>query len=165
MLGGMPRSRRHDRRRSTAVRTPRARPGTERLWPFALGALFLIALGWRLSYLGRLANTPFESSLTVDARIYWDWAGYLLRHGPIGKNPFFLGPLYPYALALLRGVLGDSIHRVLIAQAIGGAAAVTLIADATRRLTRPALGLAVGVVLAFHRTAVFFDGLPLMESL
>lgn len=152
---------RKQRARTQAASQPQLRPS---LWPLALAALFLIALLWRLAYLGRLARTPFESTLTMDARIYWDWAGFLLRAGPVGKNPFFMGPLYPYVLTVLRGALGD-VHHVLIVQAVWGAAAVTLLADAARRLAGPAIGIAIGLLLAFYRMAVFLDGLVLMESL
>jgi tetratricopeptide (TPR) repeat protein len=131
----------------------------------ALVVLFAVALGWRLLYLGRLAATPLGGSLTEDARIYWEWSSFLLRHGPVGRNPFFMGPLYPYVLTGLRMVLGDSIPRVLVVQAVWGAAATVLLADAARRLSRPAIGIALGVLVGFYPMAVFFDGLVLMESL
>jgi len=131
----------------------------------ALALLFAVALAWRLLYLGRLAGTPLGGSLTEDARIYWEWSSFLLRHGPVGKNPFFMGPLYPYVLTGLRAVLGDSVPRVLVVQAVWGAAATVLLADAARRLSRPAIGIAVGVLVSFYPMAVFFDGLVLMESL
>src|SRR5258706_7052622 len=153
-------------RKPRARTRPPARPRPPRpsLWPLALGALFLIALLWRLAYLGRLARTPFESTLTMDARVYGDWAGFLLRAGPVGKNPFFMGPLYPYVLTVLRGALGE-VHQVLIVPAVWGAAGVTLLADAARRLAGPAIGIAIGLLLAFYRMSVFLDGLVLMESL
>ncbi|MBI5711039.1 MAG: glycosyltransferase family 39 protein [Candidatus Eisenbacteria bacterium] len=101
----------------------------------------------------------------MDAYAYWHWADSLLRSGPLGHNPFFLGPLYPYLLAGLRTLFGDSVHAVLIVQATWGALAALLLADAARRLTRPAVGFAVGLVAAFYEMSVFFDGLVLMESL
>jgi tetratricopeptide (TPR) repeat protein len=113
----------------------------------------------------RLARTPLAGGLTEDARIYWDWAAFIVSHDLWGRNPFFLGPLYPYALAPLRAVLGDSTTPVLVVQALWGSAAAALLADAARRLTRPAIGLAVGLIVALYEMAVFFDGLVLMESL
>ena len=141
------------------------RPRAGAITPIALLVLFVVALLWRLLYLGRLAATPLGGSLTEDAQIYWEWSSFLLRHGPLGKNPFFMGPLYPYVLTGLRALLGDSIPRVLVVQAIGGASATVLLADAARRLTRPAIGNVVGVLVCFYPLAVFFDGLVLMESL
>jgi tetratricopeptide (TPR) repeat protein len=97
--------------------------------------------------------------------MYWNWAGYLTRTGPLGRNPFFLGPLYPYLLWPIRAVFGEAIQPALVLQAFGGSAAVVLLADATRRLTRPSIGRVVGVIAALYEIAVFFDGLVLMESL
>jgi tetratricopeptide (TPR) repeat protein len=54
---------------------------------------------------------------------------------------------------------------VLGVQAIWGAAACVLLADAARRLTRPAFGIAIGLLVALYPMAVFFDGLVLSESL
>lgn len=150
--------------RSGAASASRAaRPGLA--WLVALAILFAIALVWRVSYIQRLALTPLGGSLIEDAEFYWNWAGYLLRHGFVGARPFFLAPLYPYLLALMRMPFGDSVQAVLMVQAVWGSAAVVLIADAARRLTRPGVGLAVGALAAFYESAVFFDGLILMESL
>src|SRR5439155_7301049 len=151
-------------KRSLAGRTdaPGSRGWT---WALAFAALFLLAWIWRFLYLRRLAHTVLAGDLTEDARTYWTWSKMLVQHGFLGKNPFFLGPLYPYVLALLRLAFGDSIGAVLEVQALWGAAAAVLLADAARRLTRPGIGLALGVIVALHPMAVFFDGLVLMESL
>jgi tetratricopeptide (TPR) repeat protein len=143
---------------------PSARSGLSR-WAWTLIALGVAAWGWRVLYLGRLAATPLGGSLTEDAAIYWRWSGVLLAHGPIGHNAYFLGPLFPYVLAGLRVLTGDSIHDVLVLQSLWGAIAVALLADAARRLTRPWIGVAIGVLAIVYETSVFFDGLVLMESL
>jgi len=131
------RSRRQHPRPAAQPAPGAARPSRPGAWNLALIALFVAALAWRLLYLGRLAGTP----------------------------PFFMGPLYPYVLTGLRAVLGDSIARVLVVQAFWGAGAAVLLADAAQRLTRPAIGIAVGLLVCVHPMAVFFDGLVLMESL
>jgi tetratricopeptide (TPR) repeat protein len=134
-------------------------------WPLALAAIFLIAWGWRALYLHRLAGTLLAGDLTADACTYWAWSGLLLRDGFLGKHPFFLGPLYPYVLAVLRPLLGHSTAAMLQLQALWGAAACVFLADAARRITRPAIGFAIGLLVALYSMAVFFDGLILMESL
>lgn len=136
-----------------------------RSWRATLGILFVAALALRLSYLDRLARSPFWGSLDADARLYWDWATSLLEHDFKGSTPFFLGPLYPYLLAVTRGVVGNSVGTVLVVQAFLGAASTVLIADASRRLTTPTCGALVGALIAGYQMAVFFDGLILMESL
>jgi len=60
--------------------------------------------------------------------------------------------------------VGSDVIRVLIVQAVWGAGAAVLIADAARRLTGWWIGLAAGLVYALYGMNVFFDGLILMES-
>ncbi|MGH7740802.1 MAG: tetratricopeptide repeat protein [Candidatus Eiseniibacteriota bacterium] len=133
-------------------------------FPAACALLMLAALAWRLLYLSRLSQTPLFGDLILDSREYWNWASALRAAGPSSPSPYFLGPLYPHWLWLLRAVLGDEIMRVLAVQAVAGAASAVLLADAARRLTRPAIGFAIGVIAALYQMAVFFDGLILMES-
>ena len=136
-----------------------------RAWPLYLAALFVVAFLWRLAYLNRLDHSVLAGSLTLDSGIYWKWADFLRSHGLAGSHPFFLGPLYPYVLAGVRALVGDSIPAVLRVQALWGAAATTLIAGAAGRLTRPAIGAIVGLLICFYEMAVYFDGLILIESL
>lgn len=142
-----------------------ARPGSVAWWPFAAGIVFVLALVWRVSFLHRVSASLLGGSLIEDARSYWSWSGFLRAHGPLGTNAFFLGPLYPYVLAGLRALVGDSVQHVLIVQALWGSLAVVLLADAARRLTSPWIGLAAGVLAALYEMSVFFDSLVLMESL
>jgi tetratricopeptide (TPR) repeat protein len=134
-------------------------------WRVATGALGIAAFLWRLGYLSRLGATPLSESLVADAQVYWNWASEIRAHGWAGTHPFFFGPLYPYALAVARQVVGDSIRNILCMQALLGAVAVVLLTDAARRLTQAWIAIAIGLVLAFYPMAVFFDGLILMESL
>jgi len=134
-------------------------------WALGCIALAVAALIWRALYLARLAQSPLFGDLILDSREYWTWASALRSGAPAGASPYFLGPLYPTWLWLIRSVLGDQIRTVLMAQAALGALAAVLLADAARRLTRPAIGLAIGAIAALYQMAVFFDGLVLMESL
>src|SRR5690349_10431297 len=119
--------RRVARARTTTPPAPQraatSRPFIERWWPLVLAAIFLLAWIWRVLYLGRLSRTVLAGDLTEDSRTYWAWSKLLIEHGFMGKNPFYLGPLYPYVLALLRLAFGDSIGAVLHVQALWGAAA------------------------------------------
>jgi tetratricopeptide (TPR) repeat protein len=151
--------------RAGAGRTPRPAVVPAYTWSLFLVVLFAAAFAWRWAYLGRLGQSVLAGSLTKDALTYWEWAGAIRAHGLLGTQPFFLGPLYPYVLAFVRALVGDAVPRVLVVQALWGAAAVALLADAARRLTRPALGAVIGVMLCVFEMAVFFDGLVLMESL
>jgi hypothetical protein len=127
--------------------------------------LFVVALAWRAIVLSRLADGPLLTWLTADAAIFWNWAGEIRSGEWIGSQPFFLGPLYPYWLALARFCLGDEITRVLGLQIVLGSVTVLLVADAARRIATPGAGVVVGAYLAGYGMAVFFDVQILMESL
>ncbi len=172
--------RRMTRTKSRVAAAPHLRAGSDKAqhggvdsaarglrWGWVLAGLFAAALLWRLAYLARLDRSVLGGSLVSDAETYWMWATWLLDHSWWGKHPFFMGPLYPYSVAGIRALLGGTaaIQPVLVLQAIGGAAAVVLLADAVRRATGSrAIGVAIGARAALYETAVFFDGLVLMES-
>jgi len=163
-----PQSRRPRREVRPAARPASSRdtrPGSVAWWPCAAGLVFVLALVWRVGFLHRVSASVLGGSLIEDARSYWSWSGFLRTHGLLGTNAFFLGPLYPYVLAGLRVLVGDSIQHVLLVQALWGSLAVVLLADAARRLTSPWIGLAAGILAALYEMSVFFDSLVLMESL
>jgi len=140
-------------------------PSKSPSWPLALVAVFVVAAAWRLAYLARLEKSALAGAMFDDARIYWAWSEHIAHGMFVGSNPFFLAPLYPYALGALRAFGIGAPSAVLMLQALWGAGAVVLLADAARRLTSPTIGLGVGAILSFYEMAVFFDGLFLTESL
>ena len=158
--------RRRPRGAASPTRTAGARSWSARhAWTISCAVLFAAALVWRALYLARLAQSPLYGDLILDSREYWTWASALRSGATAGASPYFLGPLYPTWLWLIRSVLGDQIRTVLMAQAVLGALAAVLLAEAARRLTRPAIGIVIGAIAAVYQMAVFFDGLVLMESL
>ncbi len=120
---------------------------------------------WRFFYLDRLSKSALANSMFDDARIYWAWAERIAHGHVVGTNPFFLAPLYPYVLGLMRALGVGTPSSVLFLQSLWGAGAAVLLADAVRRLTTPIIGLALGLILIVYQMAVFFDGLILSESL
>ena len=135
------------------------------MWWAALLAVFLAGLLWRLAFLGRLFAGPLANHLQGDEHVYWDWSTSLLDHGFRAHNPFFLGPLYPYFLAVLRLLVGSDHARIVVAQSVLGCIAAVLLTDAARRVSRPSIALAMGCIVALYEMAVLFDALILMESL
>jgi 4-amino-4-deoxy-L-arabinose transferase-like glycosyltransferase/Flp pilus assembly protein TadD len=124
-----------------------------------------MALAWRVAFLGRLFAGPLANHLQGDEHVYWDWSTSLLDNRFRAANPFFLGPLYPYFLAVLRLLVGSSAARIALAQSVLGSIAAVLVTDAARRVSRPAIALAAGLVFATYEMTVLFDALVLMESL
>src|SRR5207249_4575850 len=134
-------------------------------WWAALLTVFLVGLVWRVAFLGRLFTGPLGDHLQGDEHIYWDWSSSLLEHGFRASNPFFLGPLYPYCLALIRLVAGSHMARIAVAQSLLGCITAVLLTDSARRVSRPSIAFSIGVVIALYEMMVLFDAVILMESL
>lgn len=133
-------------------------------WKGLLVCIAIGALGWRLWVLSRLARGPLLDHLVADAWVYWSWSSELLAgiHGP--RQPFFLGPLYPYGLAAIRVLFGSAIPTIATVQCLIGTATVAIITDAARRLSSTRSALITGIVLALYPLAVLFNMLMLMET-
>ena len=144
---------------------PASRSFWDERWALALAAIFLLTLAWRLSALARLADSPLMGALNSDSQVYWAWAGEIRAGAWVGRQAFFLGPLYPYWLALVRALFGDSLRVALTVQCVLGAGAVTLLTDAARRIVAAPIALVVGALLGMLAMGTFFDVLVLMESL
>ncbi len=113
----------------------------------------------------RLCHTPLFDYLEADASAYWQWALALRAAHGVSHQPFFLAPLYPYALAAFQSVFGTSLPFLFCAQALLGALATGLLADATRRLSSFWPAVIVGISVGAYAPSVLFDGLVLSESL
>ncbi len=143
-----------------------ARPQPEGVrWRLALAAVFALTLAWRLVALARLADSPLMGALNSDAEVYWAWAGEIRAGAWVGRQAFFLGALYPYFLAVVRELFGDSLRMVLTVQCVMGAVSVTLLTDAARQFGSARVALVTGALLGMLTMGTFFDLLILMESL
>lgn len=130
--------------------------------PLFVALCALLARAWLEHRLGR---SLLGGSFVADSQTYWDWAGLLLRGEPGAAEPYFLGPLYPYALAAIRKAFGNDWLSVARVQGCFGALGAALLADAGRRLASPLAGLLAGLLAAGFAPLVLHDQLVLSESL
>jgi hypothetical protein len=119
----------------------------------------LAALALRLAEVHETRNLPFVRHPLGDAAGYWEWAQRIVAGDWIGSEPFYQAPLYPYALALGQTLLGDDVGAIRVAQAIGGAGAVLLLALATGHWLGRRAGLTAAWMLALYAPAIYYDGL------
>jgi 4-amino-4-deoxy-L-arabinose transferase-like glycosyltransferase len=132
-----------------------------RLWLLvAAAAILRLIVGLDL-----WAHDPTMRALLSDSRYYLDWAKALAggaefsSEGP-GK-PYWMPPLYPYALA----GIGASIRGMLLLQAALGLGTLVLLARLTERLFTPALGaiaarkaaLWSGLLWTLYAPVLFFE--------
>ncbi|MCP4592732.1 MAG: tetratricopeptide repeat protein, partial [bacterium] len=122
-------------------------------------AVVTVAFLVRAAYLAQAEDMPLFYHLIGDGARYWDWAGRIAGGDWLGGEVFYQAPAYPYFLAVVRCLVGDSLWWAHLAQAGLGALACGLLAAAAARFTSRTAGLCSGFLLALYGPAVFFDGL------
>lgn len=158
---------------------PGARPEEARRRSAVTGALLvlLVAFGLRAWHLSAAAATPYPEHLAFlgDAAHYAEWAQRIAGGRPVGPHSFYMGPLYPYSLALLERLspgqlvvetaAGVEYHpgAALWAQAVLDSLSCLLVAWIVRRVVGPWQGVVAGLVAAGMAPFVYASGL-LMPS-
>jgi Tfp pilus assembly protein PilF/4-amino-4-deoxy-L-arabinose transferase-like glycosyltransferase len=131
-------------------------------------AVFVIAAVLRLVYFFEFNDVPFFDHPVGDSRIYHERALDIAAGDLVGREAYFhSSPLYPYLMALVYSVFGDSFTALRILQFLFGSVNCVLIYLLTRRVApwAPAAPLAAGVAAALYGTLAFFDGDLLMIPL
>jgi uncharacterized protein (TIGR03663 family) len=133
------------------MRTPRS------LWPWAVAILVLAAL---LRLYALEAKAPHH-----DEAVNGFFAERIVENGYYQYNPKnFHGPLYFYALAMTRDVLGHGLWQLRLFGALCGVALCLVPLLAASRLGRPTAVLA-GVFLAVSPTLVYVSRSAIHEPL
>jgi Flp pilus assembly protein TadD/4-amino-4-deoxy-L-arabinose transferase-like glycosyltransferase len=140
-------------------------PATSRREAWALGLIAVIAFGIRLTHARALNDSPISEILLGDSRRYVDWAREIAAGDWVGTEVFYQAPLYPYVLAVLFRLFGESVDHIRLVQVAFGSASCLLLALAGRRFFGWMAGLTAGGLLAIFPTAIFFDGLIQKSSL
>jgi 4-amino-4-deoxy-L-arabinose transferase-like glycosyltransferase len=80
-----------------------------------------ISIGLRIIILHQWNASVFSVAVWSDSATYNQWARSIITSGDwIGTNPFLMTPLYPYLLAVIYTITGESLTAVrLIQNAIG----------------------------------------------
>jgi tetratricopeptide (TPR) repeat protein len=86
-----------------------------------------VALALRLLHWQSFAPYPWFDFLGLDAKYYDEWARRILESGLQGKDPYFMGPLYPHVLAAVYRVFGPSLDAMRAFQVVLSVATVPLV--------------------------------------
>src|SRR5215813_9781143 len=129
---------------------------SQRVWTVPLGA-WACAFCTRLLYLWQIQRAPFFDLRIGDGESYHLWARRIADGDWLGSGVFYQAPLYPYFLACIYRVLGDSPGTVRIVQALMGGVACGLLAWTGARLWGRR-GVLAGVLLAIYAPGIFLDG-------
>ncbi len=123
---------------------------------FLAGAL-LVALVMRLLHWQSLAPYPWFDFLGLDAKYYDEWARRLLTEGLQGKDPYFMGPLYPHVLALVYKIGGVSFGGMRLIQVVLSTATVALVHQLGRVYGGPRLACVASGMAAVYGPLVYYS--------
>ncbi len=125
-------------------------------------ALLAVSFLLKLLYVLQSADSLHVTVPIMDSEYYEGMAQEILDGRLIRDEAFFMGPLYPYFLAVVFGVFGKSIMAARILQIFGGSITVVLTYLIASRLFRPSTALAAAVMLSLYGAMTFYEGQLLM---
>jgi tetratricopeptide (TPR) repeat protein len=134
--------------------------------PFAV--IVGLAAVLRISYTFASRRSPFFDHLDLDSRFYDLWAKKIAGGQWVGDEVFFMGPLYPYFLAVIYKVMGSSLVIVKIIQGLLGALTAGITYLLGRACFGPVAGIAAGFLAALYVPFIFYDNailLPVLATL
>ncbi len=127
--------------------------------------LFTFALLLKLIFVFQSRDSLQVTVPILDARYYVDMARDIAGGNWARREAFFMGPLYPYLMALVFSVFGKGFTAMRLIQASGGAFTVVLSYLIGTRVFRPSVAMLGAVLLALYGTITFFEGQLLMTWL
>lgn len=105
-----------------------------------------------------LAGSPYWTMLQLDHRAYDDWGLRIAQGEWLGREVFFVDPLYAYFLGGLYAIFGHSLVLVRVVQMLLGLATCWLAARIGRRVfDSSALGNLAALLVAFYIPAVHYE--------
>lgn len=129
-------------------------------------SIVLLGLGARLLHFFQIeANDPFFYHPAVDPKVYHEWASRIAAGDWIGKDVFFLSPLYPYFLALFYKLVGPSIYAARLLQLVIGAGSCALVYLVGKRSLSAAVGAIAALIWSVYSMSIFYDGILLVAAL
>ncbi|MGQ9603691.1 MAG: tetratricopeptide repeat protein [bacterium] len=135
---------------------------------FAILSIFAVSLFLRLLYLYSFKNSPMFEELDLDARFYHLWAKRIAEGEFVGKDVFFMGPLYPYFLALIYRLFSPNLLIVRIIQSVLGSLTAVLVFSLASQCFDSLVGLLAGFMVAIYIPFIYYDNailLPVLATL
>ncbi|MBN1637544.1 MAG: glycosyltransferase family 39 protein [Ignavibacteriales bacterium] len=131
-----------------------------------LGIILLVGLVIRLIYIFELQSTPFGDNLFSDAKIYNEWAKSIIASNDwLGNDVFFMAPVYPYFLAIIYGMFGQSVLLIQLLQVVISTFSILLIYIISKKLFSEKIALIGSGIASLYSVFVFYSGAILSETL
>jgi 4-amino-4-deoxy-L-arabinose transferase-like glycosyltransferase len=124
-------------------------------------AVLILAAALRVGHVLSLRDLPLFDRLIVDSEFYDQWgqkiaAGDLLSR--FQPKPFFMDPLYSYALGAVYATVGRSVLLVRLLQVGIGVGTCALVALLGRRIRGASSGNLAALLMAAYGPAIFQEG-------
>jgi len=155
-------------RRPRRDASPKPRARTPRGVRLGLGAILLLGLGLRIAYLAEIRGEPAFAFPAYDAAFhdYWaraivtgDWSKPEHFSDPeIRSAPYFRPPAYPFALAAVYAILGESYLAPRVAQMLLGLLNVLLGYLLGRAVFDRTVGLVCAAGMTCYWAFLYFEG-------
>ena len=120
-------------------------------------AIVALAAGIRIAYALASRHSPFFSNPDLASLFYDKWARQIAAGDWIGTRVFFMGPLYPYFLAVVYKIAGPGLLTVKIIQGVLGALTAGLTFLLAREIFGKVAGLIAGFIAALYVPFIFYD--------
>ncbi len=154
------------RKRRERTRPERERPGAGGISDRTIFLLVAgLAITLRVAYALASRRSPFFDHLDLDSKFYDAWARRIAAGDWIGDEVFFMGPLYPYFLAVIYKVAGTGLLAVKIVQSVIGGLTSGGVFLLGRAVFGRTAGLVAGLVAAFYVPFIFYDSAILLPVL
>ena len=129
--------------------------------------VFCVALALRSFHLWETVGTPFFETLSSDAKLYQQIAREIAAGDVLleERGGYYLGPLYPYFLALIQLLAGPSTLAVRGLQVLLSATSAVLVYRLGQTLFGRGVALLAGLGTAVYGPLIFYGAIPLPATL
>jgi tetratricopeptide (TPR) repeat protein len=132
-----------------------------------LATIILLAIAARVLFMILFSRSLLRDAIWSDAATYDNWARNIVAsHDWIGREPFFMTPLYPYFLAVVYSVFGRSLLAVRVIQSAAGVGiAVLLFLLGEKLFSSRKAGFVAGLCGALYGPFLLSNNLLLVETI
>ncbi len=128
--------------------------------------LILIAFLIRLIFVVETTGSPFVSHLFSDSEIYMSYADNIVESGNwLGEEAFFMSPAYPYSIAIVKLIFGNSTLLIRFLQVIISTITLILIYLSAKKYFNIKTALLALVIAGFYDSFIFYSGIIFSETL
>jgi len=131
----------------------------------ALWIILVAALALRWIHLLLVSGTDLVKIPIIDSAFYHHWATLIAQGHVVGKQTFFMSPLYAYLMGLVYAVFGAAPWAVMALQGILGTATVWMVFRISARLAGRTAALIAAGSAAVYAPFIFYDSTLLTSEL